>query len=200
MLKKIIVCLTFIWLITGCQSTLMETATEQKLTNAQTGKAQVVFMRSAFVGHAIQASVFDVTQGSPEFIGIISNDTKIAYDVKPGKHMFMVVGESADFIEATVEENKTYFSIVTPRMGFWKARFSLFPVRNDDTGKFQYNSKQFNKMRKDSNFVTTSPKAQQWANKNAASITKKLNKYLPEWKLKDIEKKQQATINVIDHL
>ena len=66
---------------------------------------------------AIQASVYDVTSGAPEFIGIVSNDTKISYMTSPGEHMFMVVGESADFLKASVVEGKTYYTVVSPRMG-----------------------------------------------------------------------------------
>jgi hypothetical protein len=200
MFKKLSIGLVFVWLLSGCQSTLMERATEQVLTNAKSGKAQVVFMRSSFVGGAIQASIFDVTKPEPKFIGILSNKTKIAYDVLPGEHMFMVVGESADFLKATVAEDKTYYTIVTPRMGFWKARFSLYPVRNDTSGKFQYNSNDFNEMLDETHFVKGGIKANQWAQDNALSINEKFKKYLPEWLLKDINKKQQMTMSIIDHL
>lgn len=200
MFKNLCIGLVFVWLLSGCQSTLMERASEQVLTNATNGKAQVVFMRSSFVGGAIQASIFDVTKPESKFVGILSNNTKIAYDVSPGEHMFMVVGENADFLKATVVENKTYYTIVTPRMGFWKARFSLYPVRNDSSGKFQYNSKDFNEMLDDTHFVKGGVKANQWAKNNAPSINKKLKKYLPEWLLKDINKKQQVTMSIVDHL
>lgn len=200
MIKNFLVSVLFLFLLTGCQSTLMEPVTEQAQTNAQAGKAQVVFIRSAFVGQAIQASVYDVTSGAPEFIGIVSNDTKISYMTSPGEHMFMVVGESADFLKASVVEGKTYYTVVSPRMGFWKARFSMHPVRNDDTAKFKYDSKDFKEMLADSKFVKSGPKAEQWAINNSNSISSKMNKYLPEWKLKAIEKQKAATIEVIDHM
>lgn len=200
MFKKISMSLIMVWLLAGCQSTLMEPATENVLTNNKNGNAQVVFMRSAFLAQAIQASVFDVTSGEAKFIGVLSNDTKIAYETTPGEHMFMVVGESADFLKATVAEDKTYYAVATPRMGFWKARFSMFPVRNNLTGKFQYKSDKFNKMLKSSKFVKKGVKAEQWASKNMKDINKKLAKYLPEWKLKDIAKQQEATMNITDHL
>lgn len=200
MFKNLFVSAMFLLLLSGCQSTLMEPVAEQAQTNAQAGNAQVIFMRSAFVGQAIQASVYDVTSGTPEFIGIVSNDTKVSHMVSPGEHMFMVVGESADFLKANVAEGKTYYSVVTPRMGFWKARFSMHPVRNDETAKFKYGSKDFNEMLADSKFVKSGPKAEQWALKNANSISSKMNKYLPEWKLKASEKQQAATIEVMDHM
>lgn len=49
-----------------------------------TDEATVVFMRSAFSGKAIAASVFDVTQSDTKFIGVVQNDTKVAYNVPAG--------------------------------------------------------------------------------------------------------------------
>lgn len=200
MIKNILVAVLFLALLSGCQSTLMEPVTEQAQTNAEAGQTQVVFMRSAFVGQAIQASVYDITSGTPEFIGIVSNDTKISYMTTPGEHMFMVVGESADFLKANVLAEKTYYTVVSPRMGFWKARFSMHPVRNDGSAKFQYDSKDFKEMLNDSKFVKSGVKAQQWAVSNANSISSKMNKYLPEWQSKALEKQKAATIDVIDHM
>ncbi len=200
MIKNLLVSALFLLLLSGCQSTLMEPSANQAQTNAEVGQSQVVFIRSAFLAKAIQASVYDITSGTPEFIGIVSNDTKVSYMTSPGEHMFMVVGESADFLKATVLEGKTYYTVVSPRMGFWKARFSMHPVRNDESAKFKYDSKDFKEMLADSQFVKGGAKAEQWALKNANSISAKMNEYLPEWKLKAVEKQQAATIEIMDHM
>lgn len=60
----------------------------------------------AFEGQAIQYSVFEILNGSPEFISIISNNTKITFDTSPGEHIFMVVGESANFLKAILTDTK----------------------------------------------------------------------------------------------
>ena len=200
MIKNLLVSVSFLLLLSGCQSTLMEPVASQAQTNAETGQSQVVFIRSAFIGKAIQASVYDITSGAPEFIGIVSNDTKVSYMTSPGDHMFMVVGESADFLKAHVLEGKTYYTVVSPRIGFWKARFSMHPVRNDQSAKFKYDSKDFKEMLEDSQFVKSGAKAEKWALKNANSISSKMNEYLPDWKLKAVEKQQAATIEVMDHM
>ena len=200
MLKNILISALFLFLLSGCQSTLMEPMAEQAQTNAKAGQSQVVFIRSAFIAKAIQASVYDVTSGTPIFIGVVSNDTKVSYMTSPGEHMFMVVGESADFLKATVAEGKTYYAVVSPRMGFWKARFSMHPVRNDASAKFKYDSKDFKDMLDESVFVQNGPKAAQWATSNANSISKKMSKYLPEWKSKAVEKQKAATIEAMDHM
>jgi len=200
MLIKNIMALGFLILLAGCQSTLMEPVTQQVSTNVKQGTSRVVFIRSAFVGQAIQASVFEIKNGVPEFIGISSNDTKISFDTTPGEHLFMVVGESADFLKAEFTEGKTYYSVVSPRMGFWKARFSLHPVRNTEATKFKYHSKDFLDMKADSLFVKSGVKAEDWAAKNAKSINKKLASYLPKWQQKANKKQQEATINKEDFL
>ncbi|MDN4501758.1 hypothetical protein QX776_05065 [Alteromonadaceae bacterium BrNp21-10] len=201
MLKKILLSMTLIIAVSGCKSTLMQPATHSVTTNIDATKSQLIFMRSAFTGQAIQASVFDVTSGVPEFIGIVSNDTKVAYETTPGEHMFMVVGESADFLKTDTLGGKTYYSIVSPRIGFWKARFSMHPVRHQgQDGKFFYESKDFQEIDKDTDLVVTAKAAQNWARENAQSIKAKLAEYLPEWNAKDESKRNQATINKNDHL
>jgi len=97
--------------------------------------AKVVFMRVGKMGGAISASVFDVTEpGEPKFIGIVRQSSKVAYPVKPGLYTFMVISEAADFMQAAVLGGKTYYALVTPRMGVWKARFSFQPVRGEELG------------------------------------------------------------------
>ncbi|WP_284219011.1 hypothetical protein [Agaribacter marinus] len=201
MFKKILLCLGVIIFVSGCKSTLMQPSQEPLSINAPTDKAQMIFMRSAFTGQAIQASVFDVTSGTPEFIGIVSNDTKVAYTVEPGERMFMVVGESADFLKADMLANKTYFSVVSPRMGFWKARFSMHPVRHQGKdGKFTYESKEFKKIDANTSLVVAGDAALSWAKENLGSIKAKLSKYLPAWKEKEEHKQKQATVNKDDHI
>lgn len=142
---KILLSLAVLLLASGCASTKMTVKSDQQLVAPTADKSQVIFMRSSFVGSAIQASIFDVTKGEPEFIGILSNSTKLEYKVEPGYHVFMVVSEAADFMEANLTGGKTYYAMVTPRMGAWKARFSMYPVRNGAPGKFQYSSSEFQK-------------------------------------------------------
>ena len=127
----------------GCATNPMQVSSYQILQKPQSSEAQVVFLRSSFMGSAINASLYDVTGGELKFVGIIANGTKIAYDTKPGKHTFMVVSEAADFMEADIRPGKTYYSIVTPRMGAWKARFSLWPIKNDASSKYNLESPDF---------------------------------------------------------
>ena len=104
-------------LASGCASNMMIDSAEQELVAPAADTAQIVFLRSSILGSAIQAVVYDATDGGAEFIGILSNGKKLAHTVQPGKHVFMVVSEAADFMEAELLGGKTYYAMITPRMG-----------------------------------------------------------------------------------
>ena len=85
-------------------------------------RALVVFLRPG--GSGIHASVY----AGEEFLSFFHKQTCFLYEAKPGKHRFMVVSEAADFLAADLEGGKIYFVLVSPRMGMWRARFSLLPI------------------------------------------------------------------------
>jgi hypothetical protein len=145
-----------------------------------TGKALVVFMRPTSFGGAIKATVYDVSSSEPQFLGISSRKTKIAYVADPGKHVFMVVGENADFMDADLVADKTYYVLVSPRMGMWKARFSLLPIRND-AGKEGIQGPSFAKWNSKSKWIQRGPGADAWYAEHKADIADKQAKYLAKW-------------------
>ncbi|MBD8526735.1 hypothetical protein [Pseudomarimonas arenosa] len=162
------------------------------------GKALVVFLRSSFVGSAIQSSIYQVEGDFQEFLGIVSNKTRIATEVEPGQHRFMVIAENADFLEAEVEAGKTYYVLISPRPGAWKARFSLLPIRNDAAAKYNLHSADFKKWMKKTTRVEIGPDAQAWFEENQASITDKRVKYLQKWNDKSKEELAELTLNAND--
>ena len=102
----------------GCASSLMKPipkGSESYMPGPE--EATIIFMRPYFFGGAIQSSVFDVTTQENKLVGIVSAYKKVAYKTTPGKHMFMVVSESADFMPAEFEGRKTYYALVIPRIG-----------------------------------------------------------------------------------
>ncbi|MCX4024693.1 hypothetical protein H0A36_09675 [Endozoicomonas sp. SM1973] len=182
----------------GCASNPMLVSQQQTIKVVDSSLSQVVFLRSSFVGSAISASLYDVTNGEPEFIGIIANGTKIAYDTTPGPHTFMVVSEAADFLQAEILPGKTYYSLVTPRMGMWKARFSLWPIRNDSSSKFNTSMPEFKKWLDNTKLVENSDKSKAWYKKNANSVKSKQVEYWPVWKEKSAEDIEKRTLNPQD--
>lgn len=143
--------------------------------------AVVVFMRPSSYGAAIKSSVYDVTDGKQEFIGIVSHKDKVAYRVAPGKHLFMVVAENGDFLDADLQAGKTYYAVVSPRMGVWKARFSLLPVHTDPTAEFNTSTVEFAKWMEKTNWVKRGPAADAWYAEHQADVAKKREKYLRNW-------------------
>ena len=160
--------------------------------------ATVVFMRSSMVGSMIKTSLYEVTNGETKFIGIMKNKNKITYEATPGNHTFMVVSEAADFMEANVVAGKTYYSMVTPRTGAWKARFSLIPVRNDGTTDFNTDSKKFAKWKKKTKAASMTEKSKAWYEKHKASVESKRAKYWQKWQEKSPEDKAARTLNAND--
>nr|WP_287410779.1 hypothetical protein [Pseudodesulfovibrio sp.] len=166
-----------ILLLPACASKHMTPVLDtEKPVIANANDAVVVFMRPSMLGGAIQSSVFDVTNQENKFIGIVSTDTKVAYATQPGPKTFMVIGESADFAKAELEAGKTYYMLVTPRMGFWKARFSLRPVT-----KTELNGEDFAEWSCECAYVKNSTTAELWAKENALDIQNKRTEYYKDW-------------------
>jgi hypothetical protein len=168
-------------LLAACASTQMtEVTTEQRVAAPVPGKSLVYLIRPSMFGGAIQSTVYDGDQ----YIGTVSADTHIAYQADPGPHMFMVIGESADFMQADLVVGKTYSAVVAPRMGVWKARFSFRPNNGDFTDA------QIQEWLASTREVTVNEEGLRWAQDNAASIQEKKAKYLPEWQSKPDAEKQ----------
>jgi hypothetical protein len=183
---------------TGCASNKMIDAPEQEVITPPADKAQVIFLRSSFVGSAIQATIYDATGGGTEFIGILSNDKMLSYTVDPGEHLFMVVSEAADFMAADLAGGKTYYAIVTPRMGAWRARFSMSPVRNGGPGEFQYDSSEFRDWIADAEFSQNTPESYTWAKDNHSSVEHKQAEYWEVWQQKSAADLAERTMNPDD--
>lgn len=139
-------------------------------------KAQVVFMRPQSMGYVIQSSVFDIDGDTEKIVGIVPAKAKVAYETTPGDHIFMVVGESGDFMYATLEAGKTYYVLVRPRMGVWKARFSLDPVH-----KGEVTEEKLQAWLHDCRLIEVSDATNRWAEKNSASIDEIEEEYYKDW-------------------
>ena len=195
---KLLMLATTVMLASGCATTRMIDSPQQALVPPSNNQAQIVFVRSSFVGSAIQAVIYDATDDGAEFVGILSNAKKLAYRVDPGRHVFMVVSEAADFLEAELDGGKTYYAMVTPRMGAWRARFSLFPVRNSGPGEFQYGSERFQEWLEEAQFVQNTPESLAWAEQNQASVHDKQTEYWEVWREKTPDDLAERTLNSDD--
>jgi len=165
---------------------------------ASEDESTIVFMRYSAVGAAIKASIYEVVDDEIVFIGIMKNKTKINYATSAGKHTFMVVSEAADFMEADVEAGKTYYAMVTPRTGAWKARFSLIPIRNGGATDFSTGSKKFEKWTGKTKPVTTDDKDRAWYEAHKTSVEEKRAKYWPKWQQKSAADISERTLHPSD--
>ena len=140
------------------------------------GKAVVVFMRPSSLGFAIASSVYELRGDGDRFVGIVPAKRKVSYVADPGSTRFMVVSEAADFMAAELEAGKTYYALVTPRMGMMKARFSLRPVTAEDlqSGKLA-------EWDGDCVFIENTPASHAWAKDHWTDIQNKKVEYLQKW-------------------
>jgi len=157
------------------------------------GEALIVFMRPSNYGGLVASSVFDVSTAESRFVGIVYPGNKFAHAVPAGEHTFMVVGESADFMRATVVAGRTYHALVTPRIGVWKARFSFRPVR-----QAELDGAEFSEWDSATRFVNNSPASHNWAMQNAADVNSKRAQYWPEWMSKPPHQQLSQTLNAED--
>jgi hypothetical protein len=181
--------------LAGCAGSMptMQTVDSQQQSAVPSNKSRVVFMRSSFYGSVINASLYDVTKGEPIFIGILPNASRIAYDVDPGEHTFMVQSEAADFMRAHVSAGKTYYAIVTPRMGAWTARFSLAPVRSDDTSPSGSEPARIKEMKTNTKLLTNTNETREWFKTNLGDIKTKQAEFRSSWQVKP-----ETTLNAND--
>ncbi|KPJ76367.1 MAG: hypothetical protein AMJ54_11950 [Deltaproteobacteria bacterium SG8_13] len=183
---KIGVAVLFLLVLVGCAGTskYMQDVTDPNIAYAPAvDEVIVVFMRPSTFAFAIQSGLFDITTEKNDVIGIVSAKKKLAYRTTPGKHLFMVTGESADFLQADLQAGKTYYALITPRMGAWKARFSLAAVSKD------IEPDKLNEWKTACTWVETSEATRQWAKENAGSIQRKRSDYIAKWMAKPEEGK-----------
>ena len=160
---------------------LMQPAAQQQAPQLEAGKAMLVILRPSRAGGAIAASVYDVTGDKTTLIGVLGPKDKIAYQVEPGQHRFMVVAENADFMDATFDAGKTYYAVLRARPGMWKARFSLLPIHATSDDQYNLQSPDFADWKAGSEWVERTDRADAWFAANRPSIDDKRREYLLKW-------------------
>jgi len=151
--------------------------------------SRVVFMRVSKQTSGVDASLFDVTEpGPPKFIGVVNNASKVSYPLKPGLYTFMVVGETAEFMQATVLGGKTYYALVIPSAG--AKRFVIEPVRKNEIG-----GKEFQGWDRSTRPMPAGAQPQGY---NASEAAEKRVRYWQDWSRKTEAQRAELTINAED--
>ena len=94
----------------------------------QKGKSALVIARTVSFGGGVE---FD-TYLDKKMIGVTQRKgffTKT--DVSPGLHYVITKAENMEPVKILFEQDKIYYLLQVPRMGFWKARVSVAPVSPD---------------------------------------------------------------------
>ena len=177
----------------GCKSSGMVKATASQPVVPSTESAVVIFMRPSVLGGGVQSVVYDTTHEQSELVGIVSSGSKVAFKTTPGEHTFMVVSESADFMRATLDANKTYYALVTPRMGAFRARFSLRPVTSDDI-----ESGRLAGWERSCVLYENAQGSRDWAVNNAPSVEKRRAQNYPRWLKKSPAQLEEVTLHAAD--
>ena len=163
-------------LLTGCVTPTGNLAHSSLASSGEmkpaSGKALVVFIRPSVLGLLIHASVHD----GDKLIGMVPYNCMLAYQADPGKHTFMVVSEAADFMTVDLEAGKTYYAQVVPRMGAWRARFSLWPVK-----RAELDTQKVKKWIASAKGVENKPSAYEWEKVSQSSIMEKKEAYYRKW-------------------
>jgi hypothetical protein len=172
-------------LVTGCAEGGRISKTMEKVPPASVkmvpegGKALVVFLRPPDHEYKAQASVFEINGNDPNVLGIIAAESKLACQLEPGEHLFMLtaIAHGAEFMTARVLPDKTYYVLIKEDPS--RGGFSLEPVHKKDL-----DTPEFQKWNMRCRLVEKTPKSDEWVLHNMKSIQTKLAKGLPEWKSK----------------
>lgn len=123
---KGIVALCLMLLLAGCagSSRYMTKAPPPQFDPAK-GKAIVHFVRPSGMGFAINFQVWD----RDRFIGLSQAKSYFSYVCEPGRHLFIAIAENRVAVDADLAPGKVYYITTGPRMGGWKARVAMTPVK-----------------------------------------------------------------------
>ena len=180
---KIILGLVGMMVLAGCagpKSRMAVLSEPPAAAKPQSDKATIIFYRSHSDSELISASVFDVSMEPPRLVGILSSRMKLAYVAEPGIRHFMVISQTADFMDAELAAGKTYYALAVPNLPSYGSsswvRFSLHPrVATDPDLADELSGLKW---------VENTRLSEHWAEANMNSIEKKRDASWPEWQKK----------------
>jgi hypothetical protein len=152
------------------------------------GASKVVFMRVSKQSSGSDAALYDVTEpGEPKYIGTVGAASKYTSSFKPGLYTFMVVGETAEFMQASLLGGKTYYALIIPKSG--AKRFAIEPVRQHELGGKEFAG--WDRGTKTTNGGTPSLSA-------AEASEKRVKYWQSEWMKKSESQRAELTLNAED--
>lgn len=169
-MRKVFISISIMLLavLSGCSSKMMDPVLIPDIP--QDKQASITFFRTSLFGGTVQAPIAEEVQdGNLNLVGICSTDTKIRYFVSPGRHIFVVGGESGSLLEAEIAPNMNYYVRVVPRIGWFKNRFEMVGVTPQDLA-----TQNVQEEIKKCTLVKPNEAADQWFVNNQESMKNKL--------------------------
>ena len=122
-------CLVLVLALVGCTALkgMREVSPDAVRLAPAADQATIIFLRPARAGTT--TSLFELRGSEQRFIGLLVTDTRLVYRTAPGRTRFMVIGLSADFLDADLAAGKTYQVAVLLGQGQTEQFFVLRPVR-----------------------------------------------------------------------
>ncbi|MCI1648014.1 MAG: DUF2846 domain-containing protein [Bacteroides sp.] len=133
-MKKIL----FLLAILISTSALAQETTSEILTKPSKGKCMVYIARRETGALLIKFSIYDGNL----FLGKLAAKKYFAYECDPGQHAFIAKGENTSYVDANLEENRTYVLDVKLKMGVVSARVALVPLDKSNK-KFEKQKEKF---------------------------------------------------------
>ena len=164
-------------LLAGCvMSKHMRLAPPGTTYRPDNHQSVVIFLRPPSDYPQYQVSVFELTPTEDKLVGIVSDQTKVAYVTAPGEHAFMAIGQHASFLKARLDAGKTYFVLLKPYLEVGKPDYALMPMRSNDLV-----ADTFKKSLENCAYVENTRSAYDWAQHNAKSIESKKRTSWSKW-------------------
>ena len=139
------------------------------------GNVLVMFIRPhAYFGKAIGSSLYD----GDKFLGLLTDNTVIAHQTTPGRHVFMLLsGQPAapSFLEGELTTDLTYFVQIAPRSAWTRPPFHLVPLDPKEQGR------RIEMVLGKAPLLTMDEQAQRWDRENRPSVKRKKALRLNKW-------------------
>lgn len=113
-------------------------AKNESLAKPSNGKCMVYFARRESGAFLIKFGIYD----KDLFLGKLGVNKYFAYECNPGEHVFIGKGENTYYLDANLEEGKTYVIDLKMKMGIMTARISLEPLDKSNK-KYEKERKKF---------------------------------------------------------
>ena len=110
--------------------------TEEVLAKPGKGKCMVYIARRETAALLVKFSIYD----GDIFLGKLGAKKYFAYECDPGEHVFIAKGENTFYVDANLEEGKTYVMDLKIKVGIISARVTLNPI-DQSNKKFEKEKK-----------------------------------------------------------